>query len=368
MKVGDIVKCVSLGGENKYRIREINSFGSLTIVPLGSEYIAEVSTYCNNGCYRTINPSSVELVEESDWPPLPDESNIDRVMSKVMSKKRHERSVEVVGRSHFGSIDKDHFLHPIDAGACHAGVKYMKDVDIFYSCLLEATIHSTTNDLDDGAAEMDPELIRRYVQFITDKKLSPWRFMFQHEDRIINGINIDSLDFRCEYGFIFTDLSMPSNMLVNFLIATRAVRERPFGLKAWDEMVLSRGMHPAVAFFFAQCCRWTEDGKPVLRVSDAGHDNPDVTTCSAETAGNFIKGVVVNPLGPYSHNSHYTPCNSIWGSGGKKRYLTTLCELNKENMPTTTKNVWGNLVTHYTPTRELWFDIAAKEEKVLLAA
>lgn len=144
---------------------------------------------------------------------------------------------------------------------------------------------------------------------------SPWKLAFDlgmsfSEKKFFNR------DFWKTGGFIFDKLDkIPSNLLQNFLIASRIPKEHPHVCAIWNKLVVG-GLTPEMALVMASNFPHYEDsGRRIAYYNDIG-DYPLYAVRGYEP---YIKNFCThkfweekfNP--PYSMSHSYTPVNVIWG-------------------------------------------------------
>ena len=153
-----------------------------------------------------------------------------------------------------------------------------------------------------------------------------------------------SNDFMFQNGFIFTQLDqVSSNLLHNFLVATRMDAEWPDYISGWYKLVTEYGVDPSLAYMMVtvfvspnqnsggqSIC--TELKASVMTGTDK-YDWPlDVSRATEEYVLNFCQG---NPVGrstvAFFPSAQTAPVNTLWGKlsvlDAKDTYLVKLKEL-----------------------------------------
>lgn len=180
-----------------------------------------------------------------------------------------------------------------------------------------------------------------YFNWITDRKNSPWRSLFEKQPTIKYGrYNVNNPAFQWRYGFVFDNMKeLPANLLMNFFVASRMAKEWPNTIQLWHELVTKHNCDPAVAFFFIRLMykksaasssdEYVELGKNKLwgvntdersiglyRVNY--YDWPlDTATCTVEYFQNFCFGTPVNleqPMTEKKKSPAYHKINNCWGN------------------------------------------------------
>lgn len=181
-------------------------------------------------------------------------------------------------------------------------------------------------------------------------------------------------------GFIFTELDqLSSNLLHNFLVATRMDAEWPLWIKGWYDLVTKHDVNHSLAFFMmtmfvapGSMQPFTEVPESVLTHMDK-YDWPlDVSRATEDYVWNFIQG---NPVGlsktPFSPTAKTAPVNTLWGKLStlheKDTYLIILRDLYEKEFSTlkkVTRNQMGSMVsveTNVYPFKNI-LEIIRREE------
>lgn len=115
---------------------------------------------------------------------------------------------------------------------------------------------------------------KRWLKFLLSQR-NPWREVMQKNPpiRLKKGVQINTLKYILEHGFIFYNLDIPANVLLGFCIATRSCVHWPGLIDTWDHLV-SKGVDPALAYYLSGMFRKLENmrGKK-LRYVPVDHDH-----------------------------------------------------------------------------------------------
>ncbi len=164
----------------------------------------------------------------------------------------------------------------------------------------------------------------RYFEWILSPE-SPWRELFKYQPDLF-----ENKELCLKNGFVFTKIdTIPSNLLMNFFVATRMPHEWPHDILAWDKLVTEYHCHPALAFMFLTLfypCGFTDSGalftsktlgsEDVCQLSWTNrYDWPlDMVTCGEEYVQNFCAGKPEAFNQPFTAGKTYGPVNRIWGT------------------------------------------------------
>jgi len=168
---------------------------------------------------------------------------------------------------------------------------------------------------------LSKEICDQYFSWITGEK-SPWRSLLSMQTPlVVNGENLNSPEFMKNIGFVFHELDkVPSNFVVNFLIATRMCHEWPKYIRDWATLVNTHGLDERIAFLFTSMFILDAEDKKYRLATGDKYDWPvDIMTCSRDYFENFYSGTPGRFHGNFSKSSCYTPVNSIWGVGSKAK-------------------------------------------------
>lgn len=172
--------------------------------------------------------------------------------------------------------------------------------------------------IPDGRLKNFTKISRDYFDWITSDE-SPWKPAFDM-GMSFSDKKTFSRTFWFEKGFIFDKLDViPSNVLHNFLIASRILREWPYKVKIWHE-VWKSGVSPEMALIVATCWNGKDENdiKEWYSLYNGDfYDWPLDCICGGEEyVKNFLNKkmdkTVFNKSYAESHN--YKPVNKIWGS------------------------------------------------------
>lgn len=240
--------------------------------------------------------------------------------SLLTTKKRLSVFKKSGSLSHlkFLSHIKKSGVAPKTSGACTYGV-----IDIHgYAIQQHSACHSSLSDqyvcnrlgYYNLVYTRDPNntaVPRELLDYIYDKKLSPWRQV------LARGFCVKHYD---NYSaFTTTNFDVSSQLLCSFFKSTRIYTEQNSHTITLDYL-LSRGVHPGVALFLAQCYATSTSTHyltydPDWHGSFLKHD-----TCS-QAIVNFINGEPDDSQVPYHQRISYNGVDSIWGIGyGADRY------------------------------------------------
>lgn len=176
-----------------------------------------------------------------------------------------------------------------------------------------------------------------FFEFITDPKLSPWRALLQDnalEEFYVKGDNSDRVP---AWFSLRVNKDSPSQLVMNFLIATRALHEHAGAVKSWYRLVLA-GCDPylalAMLYFIDDVSTIGKHGEVIVIPSVNGRGShyflnaPQIEKATLLRAGTSR----YNASKTLGMGNGYTPCNSIWNSPTKhfisseevKEYLTKM--------------------------------------------
>lgn len=183
---------------------------------------------------------------------------------------------------------------------------------------------------------LDPEIVNAYFNWILDPEISPWHSLLGMQKEIIyEGLKCTDLEFQMKYGFVFTNIhEIPSNLIMNFFVATRMPKEWPIAIKTWHMLTADYGVDPAVALFYVRLF-YANPEKPDSSGRDANHINPSIKdpriqllnnnfydwpldTVSSEVNyfSNFVFGTPVHLEHPFTDKEKYPAydhINNVWG-------------------------------------------------------
>jgi len=192
--------------------------------------------------------------------------------------------------------------------ACHKYMRYFKQPEAMYTRF----VHRTT--LSDKAR-------RAYFSFLMSDD-SPWKeFKNRLETHLPKDYEGDKYEWIYQNGWVWTDLSYPSNLQHSFLVASRMVAEWPKLITQWYHWQKT-GLNKALCFLFQDvfhACTGMRNGdnKQIFRINGTSlYDWPfDVCSSTEDAVKNFIHGrLEKNRLTEaYKDNPVYTPVNAIFG-------------------------------------------------------
>lgn len=157
-----------------------------------------------------------------------------------------------------------------------------------------------------------------YFDWITSSS-SPWKYAFDC-GMSFNDPKMFCKDFWWDKGFIFDRLdNIPSNVLHNFLVASRMPKEWPAAIKLWYK-IHSGGVSPEMALVLSTLF-FTEAHNTVnfqLLYRDPYDWFLDAVSGDEEYVKNFLNHKMDRSVfnAPYSKSHSYTPVNLIWGNSG----------------------------------------------------
>ena len=188
---------------------------------------------------------------------------------------------------------------------CHA---YMKDIHQEAQIIWSKWVipnHSTYRDSS-----------RAYFEWITGSQ-SPWGFALDMGMSFKEGRKYHNQEFWWDNGFIFDKLDeIPSNVMQNFLVASRMPKEWPQAIKLWYN-IAKDGVSPEMAMVLATNF-FTERSDTVNFIAqfEDPYDWPtDAVTGNEDYVRNFLSHRPDNTIfnKPYSVSHKYSPVNAIWG-------------------------------------------------------
>lgn len=157
---------------------------------------------------------------------------------------------------------------------------------------------------------------RPYIRWLISPTLSPWRSMVPTKPVYATVkkelVSVWNEDVIYKHGFLFSNLNMPANMLVNFLFATRSVFEYPYLAKLWWQLVQDN-VHPSVAYWFA-CMQYPNDDGTYTLTNLTGHIPIYATTSHRPGFDRFVTGKPDKDKChlPFAKHQQYRPCNIVW--------------------------------------------------------
>ena len=217
-------------------------------------------------------------------------------LSKIPLKSTD--SIEGVGgtggdNARYGAvvIQDDEPVLMYNAHPCHAYMKQYKNPVILYNQ------YGRRKSLSD-------KIHRSYLDWIVSDD-GPWR---SFGNRSISHVDI------FDYGWVWSDLSFPSNLQQSFLIASRMPAEWPILIKTWYEWVKD-GVHPSTAFLFLNLFIPVKGDTKKYQICHLNkYDWPvDICTAGEDYTQNFLHGYVEKLNKPYSVSQDYKPVNRIFG-------------------------------------------------------
>lgn len=149
-----------------------------------------------------------------------------------------------------------------------------------------------------------PEAQRlRYISWLIGPR-SPWReYLRKRKNKFWDP------EFIHQHGLIMDDMSIPGNVLGNFLISARFMSEYPERMKLWGPLV-EAGVNEAYAFWLSHMHYVTF--RQVAESYINGHCGIDVVNAPEENLIQFVTGKIIKPSAPYKLNRRYRPCNVIF--------------------------------------------------------
>lgn len=159
------------------------------------------------------------------------------------------------------------------------------------------------------------EQSRAYFEWIISKD-SPWKIAFEMGMSFSNKKHFNP-EFWWDNGFIFDRLdNIPSNVLHNFLVASRMPKEWPHAICLWYNLVKG-GVTPEMALvmssnFFTD----SNNTKNFMNKVNDPYDWPiDACTGNEEYIKNFLNHNQIKKVfrPPYSESHVYYPVNIVWG-------------------------------------------------------
>lgn len=117
-------------------------------------------------------------------------------------------------------------------------------------------------------------------------------------------------------GWVWSDLSSPSNLQHNFLVASRMPAEWPHHINRWYDYVTEYDLDKALAFIFLDVfIPIIGDEKKFIINHKNKYDWPiDVCSSGEGYIRNFMSGTVEALNKPYAENPNYRPVNRIFGN------------------------------------------------------
>jgi hypothetical protein len=166
-----------------------------------------------------------------------------------------------------------------------------------------------------------------WLDYITDRTLSPWRMLWTLEEpiEVRPGVHHTDKEYIKELNaFTFYSLTkIPANLLVSFLIASRQPRQHGDLINQWAEYC-KMGFHPTVAIMLVSCMYQPErlpNATPatksptmtksqeltVVNMKWALGDFPFINSLTFAEIGNVLNGTPRFLLQPYKQSAQYSP-------------------------------------------------------------
>lgn len=144
---------------------------------------------------------------------------------------------------------------------------------------------------------------------------SPWKAF---SNRLVSEVPEEVKDiknFIWNNGWVWSDLSFPSNLQHNFLVAARMASEWPKHINRWYDLVIEDGLDKALSFVFLDVfIPVVSDEKKFVINHKNKYDWPiDVCTSEESYVRNFMAGNVEALNKPYADDPQYKPVNRIFG-------------------------------------------------------
>lgn len=191
---------------------------------------------------------------------------------------------------------------------CHRYIEYIKDPEGIYS----RYAHRPT---------LSEDATRNYFDWITSDE-GPWK---EFKGRTISHVpenvpNDKKMDWVYENGWVWTDLSTPSNLQHSFLVASRMAAEWPKLISKWNvwQKKFSRSKNKvrlqSLCFVFQDVFRH-QTGEKHWQINYGNlYDWPlDVCSAGEGYVKNFLSGKIESLNQPYGKNQIYRPVNRIFG-------------------------------------------------------
>lgn len=177
-------------------------------------------------------------------------------------------------------------------------------------------------------------LEKEYLKWILNKRVSPWRSLLKSNAYMYKGRMLNSYDWVTRNNFVvFPNVEVPGNLLVNFMVATRHIREKMSLVEMWFDLYHNHGIHPNVAYWFASAFmsqglannyRQFMEKPKITKLKypesmvfslqyNQGHHPLSFNVYSDDAFKNFCTGNPVNlHKKMYSESGNYKPCNHLW--------------------------------------------------------
>jgi hypothetical protein len=248
--------------------------------------------------------------------------------------------------SSYGFISSKGEHTPDWQAPCHASMGRADDVAVFYN------IHK----------HKDEHLNKRFVEWLYGPT-SPWKMVLDLNPPMeVDGEEINTHEFIMKHGYIFYNLDIPANLLVNFCIADRSEWEHGQHVATMFEWVDKHGAHPSVAYYF---CAQVRDGS--LTGYDTGHWSLNFRATKKDYISNFAHGKIVKPLALYSKAKQYIPCNEVWGesdNNSNNYYNYLVKQYGNENNYKERNSGWGSNKIFKPRKEELIQMILAEQKRI----
>jgi hypothetical protein len=171
----------------------------------------------------------------------------------------------------------------------------------------------------DAAWSMGPNIPDIRLQYMFDSTVSPWR--------VLNGtLCVAKDDVKAGSPFVYGDLGLDANVLVNHMVAARWPNEQIFAYNVWDRLLLG-GVHPAVADVLANLVRTRHcaklgkynPDKPEFTTYQYMHSNYIALDCDMQYVENFVNGVMAGGNGLKFAETKTSGCANDYAGGSKPR-------------------------------------------------
>lgn len=170
------------------------------------------------------------------------------------------------------------------------------------------------------AWSMGPNIPDIRLEYIFDEKVSPWR-------ALLPSIITTKEQVKAGSPFIYGDLDIDANLIVNHMVSVRWPSEQIFSYAMWERLVLNF-VHPAVAdVLTALLATRHQQGKPYdpdkprFTTTQLMHSNFIALDCTKEYVENFVNGKLEGGNGlPFAKTRTVGTANDYAGGTAKRGY------------------------------------------------
>lgn len=299
---------------------------------------------------------------------------LDKLKDSVENNKPSETYITDPGtggdNARYGAVIKvgSNYTTEVKQYPCHAYMKHYRNAKV---------VHNQYRHRNLVPYEVD----RTYFDWITGDK-SPWyQFFNRNISHTPDSLDkqISDVDWIFNNGWVWSDLSYPSNLQHNFLVASRMPAEWPSLINLWYTWT-ERGIDKALAFVFLTVFTKLVNYDKFQINRTNKYDWPlDTGSSGEEYIKNFLSGHVEALTKPYKDDPRYVPVNRIFGDNSanpSQAYPNQLFSMYADpSKEQECHSFWINkgigfsgfdYKTHWTVSEEELLDIMKSEQKRLI--